>query len=82
VKDVNGISLPSVKVDGKFNTTAVSCTTGTNGQCSVSATLKSNVSSVTYTVTNLTKSGYFYDAAGNSDPDGDSNGTSITIYKQ
>jgi subtilisin family serine protease len=81
VKDANGNLVSGVKVDGMFNTTAVSCTTGTNGQCSSSATLKSTVASVTYSVTNLTASGYYYDATGNSDPDGDSNGTSITIYK-
>jgi len=81
VKDANGALVSGAKVDGKFNTTAVSCTTGTNGQCSVSITLKSNVSSVTYTVTNVTATGYVYDAALNSDPDGDSNGTSITVTK-
>jgi hypothetical protein len=46
----------------------------------VSATLKT-IASVTYTVTNLSATGYTYDAAANSDPDGDSNGTSITIVK-
>jgi subtilisin family serine protease len=80
VKDANGTLLSGVTVAGKFNTTAVSCTTA-SGVCSVSATLKSNVTSVTYTVTNLTASGYTYNATANSDPDGDSNGTSITITK-
>jgi subtilisin family serine protease len=80
VKDSNGNPLSGVKVDGKFNTTAVSCTT-TAGVCSVTTTLKLTVTSVTFTVTNLTATGYVYDAAANSDPDGDSNGTSITIIK-
>lgn len=74
VKDANGNLLNGVKVDGKFNTTAVSCTTGTNGQCSVSTTLKINVSSVTYTVTNLTATGFTYNAAANT-------ASSITITK-
>jgi hypothetical protein len=81
VKSGGGTALSGVKVDGKFGTTAVSCTTGTTGQCNVSATLKNNVSSVTYSVTNLTATSFAYNAAGNSDPDGDSNGTSITISK-
>ncbi len=81
VVDANGAPVSGAKVDGKFNTTAVSCTTGSNGQCSVSATAKNTVTTVTYTVTNVTASGYVYNSSANSDPDGDSNGTSIVIYK-
>jgi serine protease len=80
VKDANGNLLSGVKVDGKFGTTSVSCTT-TAGLCTVSATMKLTVTSVTYTVNNLTLTGYVYDPASNSDQDGDSNGTSITITK-
>jgi hypothetical protein len=32
-------------------------------------------------VTNVAASGYSYDPAANSDPDGDSNGTTITVLK-
>lgn len=81
VVDANGAPVSGAKVDGKFNATAVSCTTDANGQCDVSTTAKNNVASVTYTVTKVTASGYVYNSAANSDPDGDSNGTSIVIYK-
>ncbi|PKN91210.1 MAG: peptidase S8 [Chloroflexi bacterium HGW-Chloroflexi-6] len=81
VVDANGAAVSGIKVDGKVNTTNLSCTTGTNGQCSVTATLKSNVSTATYTVTNLSAAGYVYNAAANSDPDGDSTGTSIIVNK-
>ncbi len=81
VVDANGAPVSGAKVDGKFNTTAVSCTTGASGQCSVSATAKNNITSVTYTVTNVTASGYVYNSAANGDLDGDSNGTSIVINK-
>lgn len=81
VVDANGVPVSGAKVDGKFNTTAVSCTTGSNGLCSVSATAAKNVTSVTFTVTNVTASGFVYNSSANSDPDGDSNGTSIVIYK-
>ncbi len=81
IKDANGIAVSGAKVDGNFNTTAVSCTTGTAGTCSVSASFSTSVTSVTYSVTNVTATGYTYDSAANSDPDGDSNGTSIVINK-
>jgi hypothetical protein len=41
-----------------------SCTTGTNGACSV-ATGRLTGTSVTWTVTNLAKTGYTYDSAAN-----------------
>ncbi len=81
VKDGDGNLVSGAKVDGKFNTAVISCTTGTTGQCSVSISLKTTVTSATFTVNNLTLTGYTYNAAANSDPDGDSNGTTITIYK-
>lgn len=81
VKDANGAAISGVVVAGKFNNTNVSCTTGANGQCSVSGSAKNTVTSITYSVTNLTASGYAYDPSANSDPDGDSNGTSITVTK-
>jgi serine protease len=74
VKDANGKLVSGVKVDGKFNTTAVSCTTGATGQCSVSTSLKLTVPNVTYTVTNLTATGYVYAPGSNVL-------TSITITK-
>jgi subtilisin family serine protease len=74
VKDAGGNLVSGVKVDGKFNTTAVSCTTGATGQCSVSTTLKLTVLNVNYTVTNLTATGYVYAPGSNVL-------TSITIIK-
>jgi len=58
-----------------------SCTTNAGGQCSVdSGSLNPNSSSAIFTVTGLTGSGYTYNSDANHDPDGDSNGTSITVY--
>ena len=62
VKDANQALLSGVVVTGTFGTSTVSCTTGTTGTCSVSASLKTTVLSVTYTVTNLVKTGYIYTA--------------------
>jgi len=82
VKDVNGAAVSGATVNATLNnSTNVSCTTGSNGQCSVTASAKSNVASITYSVTNVTATGYTYNAAGNSDPDGDSNGTTMTVVK-
>ena len=81
VKDADGLLVSGALVTGKIGTTTVTCTTASTGQCTVSASFKLTVLSATYTVTNVTAAGYVYDAAGNSDPDGDSNGTTITIYK-
>ena len=58
------------------------CTTGSTGTCSmVSGSMKLTATSVTYTVNNVTASGFTYDASANTDPDGDSSGTVITIVK-
>jgi Big-like domain-containing protein len=59
-----------------------SCTTDGSGQCSVSkAAIKNRTTSVTFTVTTVTHGSLPYLSAGNQDPDGDSNGTTITIPK-
>lgn len=59
-----------------------SCTTNTNGQCSITRSgIRNSSNSVTFTVTNVTKSGFSYNPATNHDPDSDSNGTTIIINK-
>jgi hypothetical protein len=59
-----------------------SCTTDASGTCSVStANVANNKANVTFTVSNVTKSGYSYNPAANHDVDGGTNGTSITVAK-
>jgi hypothetical protein len=56
------------------------CVTDSNGLCNITkANIKSNVSNVTFTVTDIAKDATVYQSADNHDPDGDSDGTSITI---
>ena len=57
-----------------------SCVTGGSGQCDVT---KNNVrgSSATFTVEDVSLSGYTYDSSANHDPDGDSGGTMITVIQ-
>jgi len=57
------------------------CTTGGNGTCTVSKTNGSRRSSITFTVNGVTHPALMYDPAGNCDPDGDSDGTTITISR-
>ncbi len=61
------------------------CTTGNlggNGTCIVLyPSISRKQGAVTFTVTGVTMPGKTYDAAANHDPDGDSNGTSITVVK-
>jgi hypothetical protein len=59
-----------------------SCTTGTTGTCVVT---KSNIPNqngiVTFTVSSVTHATLTYDSGSNHDPDGDSNGTAITVAR-
>ena len=60
---------------------SASCTTGTTGACTITASkIPTSATSVAFIVGKVTKAGATY-TAGNHDPDGDSNGTSITIRK-
>jgi serine protease AprX len=62
--------------------TSVQCTTDASGACSVGRSgLSKRQTSITLTVDNVSASGATYDAAANHDPDGDSNGTSISVAK-
>ena len=71
ITDISGQTLASVQ-----------CTTNGQGACLIvtSSQQSRKVDRMTATVRNVTMDGYNYDAAANSDPDGDSNGTTITSY--
>ena len=83
VHDANENPLASATVSGVWNngiSGTLSCSTNSLGNCQVSAgSISTNISSATFTVTGVTKSAYTYVASSNHDPDGDSNGTAITI---
>ncbi len=84
VHDVNHNPMRGARVTGKWSTGTLSssCTTGTNGQCSItSGQILNSTPSATFTVNNLTYSTMPYNPAANHDPDVDSDGTSITIFK-
>jgi hypothetical protein len=66
---------------GSFSGNA-SCTTGTNGRCAVTTgNIHNSNQTVTWTVGDVTHTSLSYRQTDNHDPDGDSDGTSITIRK-
>ena len=84
--DANHNPVANATVSGNWSNGAsgsASCVTNSSGQCSVS---KSNISrgksSVTFTVNNVTRSGFTYNSSNNHDPDGGSNGTRINVARQ
>jgi hypothetical protein len=60
---------------------SATCTTGASGACSVSRQFQNSRTSVSFTVNNLSKVGYTYQPSANHDPDGDSNGITISLNK-
>jgi serine protease AprX len=60
---------------------SATCTTGASGACMVSRQFQNSRTSVSLTVSNLSKAGYAYQRSANHDPDGDSNGTTISVSK-
>jgi len=60
---------------------AVSCITNSSGQCNLTtASMRKKVGSVTLTITSV-QAADTYEAGDNHDPDSDSNGTVITVFK-
>ena len=78
-------AVPSVTVSGNWSSGGGgSCTTNTSGQCTIARkNLKSNVGSITFAVSDIADaaSTYSYDATDNHDPEGDSDGSAITVSR-
>jgi serine protease AprX len=82
VNDQNGSPRAGAVVTGVWTgNTTLSCTTDATGRCFVQKRFASKKASVTFTVTNVQLTGYPYDASANTDPDGDSNGTVVTVVR-
>ena len=85
VHNANHNPLANATVTGTWSngaTGTATCTTGSNGQCSVNKSgIRGGRNSVTFTINNVTRASYTYAAANNHDPDGSSNGTRIVISK-
>ena len=83
VHDGAHATLSGVVVRGRFgpNGPIVSCTTGSAGACTLKRDMKSIRLSIEFVLLGLTKSTHTYVGANNHDPDGDSNGTRITVTR-
>lgn len=83
VHTMSHAALANAVVSGVWNDgSAASCTTNTTGQCVVLRSgIPKKVSSVRFTVTNVALAPFNYKAADNHDPDGESDGTAITIFR-
>lgn len=55
------------------------CTTGTNGSCQVSVTVKKTTEWVRFTVAGVAAEGLAYTGTANTDADGDTNGTTVVV---
>jgi hypothetical protein len=85
VFDATGAPAPDVTVSGTWSgadTGAASCTTDASGTCSLAVEgIHKGEASVTFTVDGAAHPSLVYQPADNADPDGDSDGTRITVYK-
>jgi hypothetical protein len=83
VLDNSGAPVASANVTGNFGDakSSLSCSTSAIGQCTVSKSSSTGIASVTFTVTNVIHATLPYNPSANSDPDGDSNGTTITVNR-
>ncbi|MCA9927417.1 MAG: hypothetical protein KC419_03025 [Anaerolineales bacterium] len=82
ILDSNGGAVSGATVDGSWSIgDAASCVTNGTGTCSIlNAGLTRQQSPVDFTVTNVTGS-LTYNPADNTDPDGDSDGTTISLTR-
>ena len=80
VRDSGAALVSGATVSGTWRRGNVgTCTTTAGGTCSVA--LSTRAKNEQFTVTGITHASLTYDPAGNSDPDGDSNGTVIKIRR-
>ena len=80
IRDAAGPVVSGATVSGTWKRgTVATCTTTTSGTCSMTTTAKGR--NEVFTVTAVTHPSLPYDPSANTDPDGDSTGTVITINK-
>ena len=85
VVDSNGMPVEGATVNGSWSsgaTGSAACLTGSNGTCVVSESdIRNSFNTVSFTVSNVSHAALTYNSAANSDPDGDSDGTTIVVSK-
>jgi hypothetical protein len=84
IRDSDGNPVEGATVNGNWSgalSRSASGVTGSGGALTLGTGQLSGGPSVTFTVTGVSGSGLTYDSAANTDPDTDSNGTTITIAR-
>lgn len=85
VHDKNHAPLAAANVSGSWiagDSGSASCTTGSDGLCTVAGSdANKNVAEITFAVEDIDHAYCVYSASDNHDPEGDSDGTTITVYK-
>jgi serine protease AprX len=82
VEDQDRAVVAGAIVTGKWpNGSTGTCTTNASGLCKIGRKLAKSKLSIVFTVTKVTSAVGAYKPADNHDPDGDSNGTKITLVK-
>jgi PKD repeat protein len=83
VHDDSHRPLTNATVSGSWSTGGTgTCTTDGSDRCAVSKSgIPKKTTSVTFTITSVARAAVVYKPGDNHDPDGDSNGTAITITK-
>jgi subtilisin family serine protease len=83
IHDQSEFPVANATVSGSWSGAAsnnASCTTDSNGQCTVSAAnLKTRDSAVTFSLSDISGTSMLYQPVYNHDPDGDSDGYAITV---
>ena len=86
VHDKNHAPVANARINGNWSNGFVgtgSCITDAAGSCRIeSGNALKNSTTITFTISGISHSSLPYLSANNHDPDGDSNGTTITIQKQ
>lgn len=82
VRNQDGALASGAVVTGTFSVGgSKSCTTGTNGTCTVTSGGSTTASSISYSVTGISLSGHTYLSSANTDVDGGSDGTTISVNR-
>ncbi len=84
VLDSTGATVTGATVSGTFSNHSgtLTCVTAADGTCTLGDfSFKRPTKSTVFTVTGVAKASSTYMASANSDPDGDSNGTTITVMR-
>jgi hypothetical protein len=76
-------AVSGATVTGTWSTGGTgSCVTASNGRCAITSTpMKKSVASARFMVTGIAGTNMSYPGGANHDPDGDSDGTAITINR-